>query len=262
MEQLRNWCNMSTFKERFKDWCKKPVDWIQLNWYGKFLDSIGPMGRITFFGSIAIISMVTYLWNPLWDASKEEAKLQALASIFGNALGVFGAVLAVMLSIKYNEVKEKDLLHKIQRSIKVAFLHISIDIQNAADKLEKLQNSLSSSKREIIDHRLDVFLKSVRRIDLSVFENNMIHLHDIDEILPVAVNRAKSTKEELDRSLQDVSGDELLWIKKVHEEFKNYVREIIGIAALVDCHLPDDVVKEYASALQQVYWFNRKGLDG
>ena len=63
---------------KIKEWLVTHYPRVQFIFDGhaNFLERIGPFGRITWFGSIAVIALVSMFWFPLCDASKEEAKLQ------------------------------------------------------------------------------------------------------------------------------------------------------------------------------------------
>lgn len=87
--------------------------------------------NVTIVSGIAILFLLSlvgffYEWFSLQLNGSHEAKLQAVAAVLGNALGVIGAVVAVLIGIELNESKEKEDIEGIKVRIGTE-LHDFID---------------------------------------------------------------------------------------------------------------------------------------
>ena len=233
--------------DKIKEWLVASYPRVQFifDWYGRFLNAIGPLGRMTWFGSLAVIAFIAIFWGPLWHDkhTSPDAKLQALATIVGNALGIVGAVLAVMLGINNNNEREKQYVEEITRALR----HVAKTNLNLIDKANQSYRDLQENERSAIEIR--VVHQALEFVDWKPFKTHEQHLHKIANSLLVLTNRAIETERRIS-TFTLFFGKNSDFASDLDRLLKRYMRLTMGIAESVGVEIPEEIEDRYPSPLR------------
>ncbi|MCZ8309526.1 MAG: hypothetical protein O9320_01640 [Magnetospirillum sp.] len=207
-----------------------------------------------FFALLALSSIVFIcLW---WASDDNEAKLQAIASLLGNALGIIGAVFAVMLAIRAERDNQKEDVNKLRLSIGVSLIQISRDIELASRRLDELidPNPVTEEAR---NKRFNMFARYLHFINLSIFESNTTKLHAINGLLPVYASDAIVARNYLNTVIDSIYRNPALGYQynaaDLNHEFSKLVRCIINIGYSLDIRLSDFVMSRYEDPIVRAF---------
>lgn len=120
-------------------------------------------------------------WFSLKINDSHEAKLQAVASVLGNALGVIGAVIAVLIGIKLNESKEKEDIKAKKQAIRLSIIAKFGMVEELCTMTEGLMNDPESTVGEI--HEAHAYSKHITWSDVTAHTDIFVK---IDVLLPYA----------------------------------------------------------------------------
>jgi hypothetical protein len=251
-------------------WCREQLTLKKLTIRGlAVLNFIGIRDvetRLTWFfmGIAGLFAMILIdEWNYLTSAVSDpygngsakghDAKLQAIASVFGNALGVIGAVFAVYIAIKASSEKEKEDIERIRKGMRISLISAGIYLESTMMKLHQLEQTSPLPSPSDLRSKLEDIAKSFRRVNFLIFEVSTSRLHEIDAFLPNAVSSAASIREIIEAIIGKGLSNQMYSVHELRSELENYIRQIIAIAYCLDLKFPPEFHEKYESLISRAF---------
>ncbi|MCZ8309527.1 MAG: hypothetical protein O9320_01645 [Magnetospirillum sp.] len=231
---------------KIKEWLVANYPRVQFifDGYAKFLGRIGVRGKIALCVGVVFLTSIGLEFLSLWFAEKSDGdRLQALASIIGNILGVVGAVIAVMIGIKHNESKEKEKVTLIERGLGLC-AHMNLLI---AENLYLTVKNVSAFA--MIPDAIESPKSLHASISWEPFDTNHDVLHQISSMLVFSSNSVKVVQDRISTVFRKLENQVMLE-QELKKELELACYDYLGACIfLCDClNVPVNPVvrKQYA----------------
>lgn len=251
-----------SIQERIENWCLKPITAIQS--LGKRIAATrqrikeaaseeSPSSAVMVLGVAAFFLVTCWLFFDEFGAFSGDsgAKLQAIATVFGNALGVLGAVIGVIILIGHEKREGKNLTRKIEKAIGdsiIAKLGIIDHVYDLTDDSSKEPNPSRVYVREASE-----ILSHVSWADIEGLKDVF---YKVDVLVPYSFSQLKLRESKILKVLKRINdlppmypsvsrGDAEL----IHLCQSEYVFSVLLLASRCRVDLDDWVHKKYPKHL-------------